>query len=216
MERNQVSRTVNNRVDPDTQYGVVVIDARAVLNAAHREAELDGPFHSLLNQVFSIQRTVEAATTEINADNLAVAETEHETARIVAREALDRYNTAANAELRYKNQLQKAIDSRTNAIAHLNALKDSKPNAKLFPSPAEIRAWEDSVTAAQNVVDEKVAEFNSASQSVQMYYLDLNQMGVILNAASEKEMQLRLKVSTLKGIPNTAADSKTGLGGAIR
>ena len=201
----------NDRAITEGQFGVVTINLQAVFHAAKDEADLNGPLHSLLSQAYSIQAKAEAMTAEIQADNLTVAETEWEAARESARSALESYNTANAQELRYRNQLQKAIDARTNAIAHFNALKESKPNPKSFPSSAEIKKWEDSVKAAQRVVDEKAAEFLRASETTQLYYSDLNRMGAVLNAASDKEAQLRIKVNALRGVANTAPDSKTGL-----
>lgn len=202
--------TKNHNVDPSAGFGVW-IDLNAIMQAVKDESDLNGPYHSLLTQVYSIQAAVEATTVTLKANDLAFAEAEWEQARAAAREALDAYNVANNQELRYRNQLQRAIDERTNAIAHLNALKESKPDPKQFPSPDEIREWEQKVEAAQGVVDEKIADYNSASRAINLYYGDVNNLGAVLNAASNKEMELRLKVDRLKGIANTAPDSKTGL-----
>jgi hypothetical protein len=64
------------------------------------------------NQDLTIQARAEAITAEIQTDNLTVAEAEWETAREAARSALESYNTANAQELRYRNQLQAAIDAR--------------------------------------------------------------------------------------------------------
>lgn len=210
MESVSYSAT-DHSAGPSVGFGIVAIDLTAILQAVKNEADLSGPYHSLLSQTFSLQTAVEEATATINANNLAFVEAEWQKARQEARIALDAHNTANAQELRYRNQLQRAIDERTNAIAHLNAIKDSKPDARTFPSPDEIRAWEESVSAAQGVVDEKIEDYNSASRAINLYYSDLNNLGAVLNAASEKEMQLRLKVNALKGIPNAAPDTATGL-----
>jgi tetratricopeptide (TPR) repeat protein len=191
--------------------GVVKIDLTAVMKAAAHETDLNGPYHRLIGNAFSLQAQVEAATAEVNANNLAHAEDEWEAARGAARSALDAYNALNNQELRYRNELQKAIDERTAAIRHLNALKEAKPSPALFPSADEISRWESGVSAAQKTVDEKVEAFTDASQSIQLYYSELNQLGAVLNAASEKEKALRLKLNALKGVANTAPDSNTGL-----
>jgi hypothetical protein len=201
----------NDRVGADGQFGVVTINLQAVFHAVKDEVNPNGPLHSMISHAYSLQAAVDGVTAAINANSLTVAEAEWETAREAARSALESYNTANAQELRYRNALQKAIDERTNAISHFNALKESKPNPKTYPSPAEIKKWEDSVSAAQRVVDEKAAEFLRASETTQLYYSDLNRMGAALNAASDREAQLRLKVHTLKGVANTAPDSQTGL-----
>jgi len=190
---------------------IVALDLTAIAGASKDETDLSGPYHSLLSRAYSLQAAIDAATAEIKTSDLAFWEAEYETARAAARSALDAYNTANNQELRYRNALQRAIDERTNSIAHLNAVKGSKPSPALFPSADEIARWESAVGAAQKTVDEKIAEFDRASRTIQMYYSDLNEMGAVLNAASEKEMQLRVKVNALKGVANTAPDSKTGL-----
>lgn len=211
MENSYISTTTDHRSQAHHSPWSITIDLDAVVKASADEADLNGPLHTLINQTYSLKAAAESISKQINATNLAVLEGDFEKANAAAREALDAHTTANNQEIRYRNLLQKAKDNMNNASAHLTAIKNSKPDAAIFPLTAEIRAWEESVTAAQTMVNKTVDEYVRVSGEVQAYYNDLNRMGEVLNAASAKVADLRRRVDALKGISETAPDAGNGL-----
>ena len=195
-------------MEQTAEYGVVVIDAKTIFQAAHKETDLNGPYHALIGRVFSLQATVEAVTKEINANSIEAVTTEHEAARVAARAARTEYDTAKLQELRYRNAELQAENEHSKAIRNYANLKNNPPHPNTYPSKEEIAAWEKAVADAKTSADaahEKVVE---AGRDSTLYYGGLRQLTETFNAAAKKEGELRKKLNTLKGISESGQSER--------
>src|SRR6185437_7496650 len=155
--------TTDHKANVNDDALIVLIDLTAIAETFKGTVNSSDPYYSLYSQAFSLQDAVEAATAKIKANNLTFAEAEWQKANAQARDRLDAHTIAANQEIRYKNKLQKAISDRDSACALLTARQNVEPNLSMYPLPAEIEAWKQSVATAQEAVDKAFSEYISVS-----------------------------------------------------
>lgn len=194
-------------------YGVVIINLKAIFDAAHKEDDPSGPYHSLINQAYSVQATVDTITAQINAKTIEVLEAEHEATRVAARVAKARYDAAKQQELRYSNAELQAQNEHSNAFRNYANLKNNPPHPHTYPSKEEIASWEKAVADAKAKMDTAHEKVVSVAGEAQTYYSDLRQLAETFNAASKKEGELRNRLNALKGISHNKASIENGLPG---